>query len=105
MYWSYARYVKASSVDSAPQGLVIKTAEFTQQLDQRKINEIVSDYNRSADTLFLDVQFYLERFVDEYDNRSGVEIEDDKELSIIKVAGPGVSYPRNYLGLHGIIKI
>ena len=95
VYWSYARYLKYSDIASTPFGASIKTSEFTQPLQQKKINEIVSDYNRAGDSLYLDVRFYLERFVDEFTAYSE-NLKDDKDLIIQKVAGPGASYPEDY---------
>ena len=95
VYWSYGRYLRFSDIAATPFGAGIKVSEFTQPLQQKKINELVTEYNRSADTLYLDVKFYLERYVDEFEVVSE-EVENDKDLAIEKVAGPGVSYGYDY---------
>lgn len=96
-YWSYARYLKLSEIASTPFGAAINISEFTQPLQQKKINEIVSHYQRCGYTLFQDVKTYINRFVDAYqDTKTAEDNYEDKDISITKIAGPGVSYPTDF---------
>ena len=85
-YWSYAHYVKNSKVSSSPFGVVSKTSEYTADLEQAKIHEIVNSYRRKADYLFQDIRFYLTHFVSEFNEQNNIATIDSTKFEIEKIA-------------------
>lgn len=91
VYYTYARYLKASNAKSSPVGLVSRSGTYTVPVQQPKINELVDQYRKQADILWQDVEFYLTNMVPAY-TKEAEQIDRSNTFKIKKVAGPTPSF-------------